>query len=76
MGLVAQLSVSENGPPLGLMAMEPMVSASFPVLEMVTVCGPLVCPGLIGPNERDGVLSETAGADTAWPGGGMVAKIG
>lgn len=58
---------------MGLMAMALTVSASLPVLETVTRLGPPVCPGLIGPKESEGVLSEIAGAETAWPGGGMVA---
>jgi hypothetical protein len=71
-----QLSSSENGPPLGLKAIELIVSASFPVLEIVSTCGPLVCPGLIGPNARDCALMEIAGAETGCPAGGMVAKMG
>jgi len=68
-----QVSVSESGVPVGLMATELIVSDSLPVLVMVTICGPLVCPGWMGPNESDCALTEIAGAETACPGGGMVA---
>lgn len=71
-----QPSILEKGMGAGLNAIELMVSASLPVLEIVSVCRPLVCPGLMGPNESVEALMSTAGAETAWPGGGMVANIG
>ena len=75
-GRAWQVSVSVKGAAMGLSAMELMVSASLPVLEMVTVCDALTCPGVMGPKVNDCVLREAPGAETAWPGSGRVAKIG
>lgn len=75
-GWLVQLSISEKGVPAGVMAREFNASDSFPVLEIVTVSVPLVWPLVTEPKSNAVGVTLIAGAETAWPAGGIVHRNG